>query len=88
MGCMPAFPASCTRFLRIELVCGTFLMGGLPAFPAGFTRLFGSKLMSRAFLMGRFSALAGYFTLPAFVHRRETAPALAAASVAAMSISI
>jgi hypothetical protein len=44
--------------------------------------------MSRTFLVGRFSALAGYFTLPAFVHRGKTAPALAAASVAAMSISI
>jgi hypothetical protein len=88
MGRMPAFPAGCTRFLRIELVRGTFLMGGLPAFPAGFARLFRSKLMSRAFLVSGFSALARYFTLPAFVHRGKTALARAAASVAAMPVSI
>jgi hypothetical protein len=88
MGCMPAFPAGCTRFLRIELVRSTFLMGGLSAFPAGFARLLGSKLMGRAFLVGCFSALAGYFTLLAFVHRSKTALAFAAASVAAMSVSI
>jgi hypothetical protein len=88
MGCMPSFPAGCTRFLRIELVRGTFLMRSLSAFPARFARLFGSKLVGRTFLVGCFSALAGYFTLPAFIHRGKTALALDAASVAAMSVSI
>ncbi|GAB1718777.1 MAG: hypothetical protein NTAFB09_05080 [Nitrosospira sp.] len=85
---MPAFAAGCTRLLRIEFVGSAFFMGSLSAFPAGCTRLFRSKFVGRAFLVGRFSTLTGYFTLPAYVHRGKTPPALASASVTAKSIFI
>lgn len=88
MSCVPAFAAGCTRLLRIELVGRAFFVGSLSAFPAGCTRLFRSKLVGRAFLVGRFPTLTGYFTLPAYVHRGKTPPALASASVTAKSIFI
>jgi hypothetical protein len=88
MSCMPAFPAGHTRLFRIELVSSAFFVGSLSAFPAGCTRLFRSKLMGGAFLVGCLSTLTGYFTLPAYVHRGKTPPALASASVTAVSIFI
>jgi hypothetical protein len=88
VGSLSAFPAGHTRLFRIELVSSAFFVGSLSAFPAGCTRLFRSKLMGGAFLVGCLSTLTGYFTLPAYVHRGKTPPALASASVTAVSIFI
>jgi hypothetical protein len=72
MGRPAALASRRGRFLRRELVCGTFLMRSHAPFASGRAGFFGSKLVGGALLVSGLPSLAGDLPLLLLIHGTET----------------